>query len=196
MMMRFIQLLLLTTLCTYANAGRLSFFTFGDFGKESDMQEKVSQAMNARAKTVKDVTFCLTLGDNFYDSVPQKVSDGEFEDVFEDEYDLNMRYYIILGNHDVATKTEMQTEVDYTFASNVPDWTGRWFLPSRYYSFRKTFKAQDGKTDVYVDFVIADTSMLLDVGTGSSSSARQKQWQWLESTLTNSAKTANFIVGT
>jgi hypothetical protein len=73
----------------------------------------------------------------------------------------------------------MQTEIDYTTALNAPDWTGRWFLPSRYYSFRKTFTAEDGTTDVHVDFVVADTSMLLNVGTGSNSFTRAKQWEWL-----------------
>jgi hypothetical protein len=85
------------------------------------------------------------------------VSDSEFEVGFEDEYDLNMRYYVILGNHDVYTNREMQAEVDYTkAASTVPHATGRWFLPSRYYSFCKTFKAKDGTTDVYVDFVVVN----------------------------------------
>lgn len=114
-------------------APQLNFLTFGDWGSGLPDQQTVSAAMAAAAaKQQPPFDAVLSLGDNFYVTLPDGAKSKAFRSLFEEMYSkekLPFPFYIALGNHDVTSEKKLQAELDY--AKQNPD--SRWKLPSRWY---------------------------------------------------------------
>ena len=95
--------------------------------------------------------FTVSVGDNFYDTGVQSVSDPQWRTSFEDVYihpALQTPWYVALGNHDY--RGVPQAQVDYARTSP------RWRMPARY--FTHSHAAPDGQR---VDLFVLDTSPMV-----------------------------------
>jgi Icc-related predicted phosphoesterase len=92
------------------------------------------------------------LGDNFYDEGVTSSLDQQFVDKFEAPYEgLDMRFYVVLGNHDYGSLANDWTrgnyQVEYTQFSE------KWYLPHFWY----TFSSESGGTQ----FFMFDTARMM-----------------------------------
>lgn len=146
--------------------GRTSFLFFGDSGTGEKPQFEVANAMQ-RFCEKQTCDFSLLLGDNFYPSGVNGISDPQWKTKFEDPYSLlQLRFFAMLGNHDYLGNIKAQ--IAYTEKSSA------WYLPSRYYQFSQG----------PVDFFVLDTN--------DFSSAQRK---WLASALTRSSALWKIVAG-
>lgn len=145
------------------------FLVMGDWGSESASGMPVAEAMADYVKE-KPVELVLGLGDNFYPSGVQSVTDPRWSTSFETVYPQEvfpMPFYQLLGNHDYQGNA--QAQIDYTTAST------RWQMPDFYYTFSK--ETPDG---VMVQFFCLDGYQLIKANYPA------KQLQWFEHALKNS----------
>jgi acid phosphatase len=132
------------------------FLLIGDWGRRPENsklhanQRQVAEAMGkATANNKPAAVICL--GDNFYPSGAPTVDSPMFEQAFEKVYtapSLQVPFWIILGNHDYYES--VQGELDYAKQRRG---TGRWTLPSRYWS--RTIDIAPGTK---AKFIFLDTS--------------------------------------
>ncbi len=143
------------------------FVAFGDFGTGSKSQYDVARAIKKHCEKM-GCDFALTLGDNIYNNGVRSVTSSLFQSHFEKPYaDLNMPFYMVLGNHDY--RGNIQAQLDYTHRSK------KWRMPAKYYTFRKgpvTFLGLDtnipgnARQNAFVKSVVEqhDTPWLLAFG--------------------------------
>jgi tartrate-resistant acid phosphatase type 5 len=150
------------------------FIAMGDGGEGNP-----DQYQNAAA--VKDVCddkgcdFVLYLGDNFYNDGVDSVDDEQFYDKFEAPYaDLDLRFYVVLGNHDYGEWSIWEYKTDYEI--EYTNYSDKWYLPDRYYTF----------TQEHVQFVGLDTNALMFAWEPTD------QHSWVASTL--AASTADWKI--
>lgn len=131
------------------------FIAMGDAGEGNDAQYSVGYAIE-QVCVQRGCSFVLYLGDNFYDTGVDSVSDEQFTEKFEMPYaDVDLPFHIALGNHDYGLLgnqwEKAQYQIDYSAASD------KWSLPSTFYRF----------TEGHVTFVGLDTAALFwNEGTG------------------------------
>lgn len=104
----------------------------GDTGVGNDAQAAVAQHLEKICQSV-DPAGVVLLGDNFYMTGVESVSDPLWESRFEKMYSgpclAKIPFYAILGNHDYRSVPNAQ--IAYTRERG-----GRWTMPARYYSLR------------------------------------------------------------
>ena len=102
----------------------------GDTGTGDHSQRKVAKIMED-CLTEKTMASIL-LGDNFYETGTEGVTDEQFKGKFEDIYArMEVPFWAILGNHDWGNSDEADgrhmSQVEYSKHSE------KWNMPSRYY---------------------------------------------------------------
>ena len=117
----------------------LRFIVMGDGGEGNDTQFRVAEAVEMVC-AARGCEFALYLGDNFYDSGVEGVTDMQFLTKFEEPYaDLDFPFYVTLGNHDYggfiggvfANEWEKaNAQISYT------DYSDKWTLPGKWYQFK------------------------------------------------------------
>ena len=114
--------------------GPVRFIAFGDGGEGNEDQYKVAEAVELVC-AARGCDFALYLGDNFYDDGVFAVDDQQFTDKFELPYaGLDLRFYIVLGNHDygavIPDWTRSDFQIEYTQHSD------KWYLPHEWYTWQ------------------------------------------------------------
>ena len=115
----------------------------GDGGEGNERQFAVSTALEMVCVDKGGCDFVIYLGDNFYDSGVDAVTDTQFTTKFEEPYEnLDLPFYISLGNHDynegLPDWNKSAYQVEYT------QYSDKWTMPSEYYDFvADTLDAQD-----------------------------------------------------
>jgi hypothetical protein len=149
------------------------FVAMGDTGEGNEDQYMVAAAI----KNVCDAQGCdfvILLGDNFYDSGVDSVSDSQWDTKFEDPYaELDLPFFAVLGNHDYGgtlafTETgglgnefdKGPVEVAYTDSTES---SGKWTMPDTFYTF----------TWGNVGFIMMDTNSIL---WNDTSNGDQRAW--------------------
>lgn len=112
------------------------FLALGDTGEGNVTQFRVAAAMRGVCAEL-GCDFALLLGDNFYNSGVDSVTDSQFEEKFETPYvGLDFPFYAVLGNHDYGASGignefwRAPFEVAYT------DHSATWTMPDRFYTSR------------------------------------------------------------
>jgi hypothetical protein len=100
------------------------------------------------------------------------VDDEQFQTKFEEPYaDLDFPFYVVLGNHDYGELSLLESKAEYEVAYT--DYSDKWTLPDRYYSFEVE----------NVLFVGLDTNqIMLEALWGDSG-----QGEWLDSLVAGSS---------
>ncbi|HTP13300.1 MAG TPA: tartrate-resistant acid phosphatase type 5 family protein [Bacteroidota bacterium] len=167
----------------------LRFEAVGDFGTGAAGERDVAASMARKAKA-DSISFVLVLGDNFYESGVESVTDDQWQTAFEKVFDqpaLNVPFYAVLGNHDY--RSNPQAQVDYTRLST------RWKMPERYFSFRH---AIDDSTSLEV--FCLDTNPLAYLSQSeakslSDTSEAKRQLVWLQERLRQSTAQWRIVIG-
>jgi tartrate-resistant acid phosphatase type 5 len=111
-------------------ADSLRLLVVGDTGLGSQGQREVATLLESLC-VEKQPQAVLMLGDNFYFEGVQSPEDALWQSRFHDFYDSpclkNLRFYVLLGNHDYDGNPEAQ--IRYTETSK-----GRWMMPARAYT--------------------------------------------------------------
>lgn len=114
---------------------KLKFIAIGDTGKGNIGQYQVAQAMKDKCET-HGCDFILLLGDNIYKSGVNSVNDPQFIRKFERPYkDLNMPFFIVLGNHDYGGNGSGYDESKVIHQIKYSQVSSKWHLPYHYYHF-------------------------------------------------------------
>ena len=143
------------------NPKTLSFAAIGDTGDGSKAQYAVAKQIDAyRQKTPFD--FILMLGDNIYGGGKPKYFKAEFEDPYKDLLAAGVKFYAVLGNHDVL-------EADYHVKYKDFNMGGK-----RYYNFVKGIEGADR----LIEFFALDTN--------AETALDQPQLDWLTKALADS----------
>lgn len=130
---QFLLLSLAISSCTPGNTP-LSFIAVGDTGTGNADQLAVALAMHEKLLATNSA-FVVLLGDNFYDTGVESVTDGQWQTKFEDMYgDWGVPVYAVLGNHDYgggagAIDSVGQFEVDYSSTDTT------WTMPDKFYAW-------------------------------------------------------------
>lgn len=126
----------------------VSFLAIGDFGRHGHFTQKdVARDMGAVAEAI-DLTFTVSVGDNFYPNGVQSTQDYQWISSFETIYThhlLHEPWYVALGNHDYEGNA--QAQIDYTNVSR------RWEMPSPY--FEKLIEIDDNQ---FLQLLVIDTN--------------------------------------
>ncbi len=166
----------------------LQFFVLGDWGRKGEFlasnkevkdQESLALAMERVAEVIKP-EFIISTGDNFYPAGVKSILDPRWKETFEDVYhgpNLHRRWYVVLGNHDHGGN--VKAEIDYDKNKE----TGRWHLPSNYYS--QVMTTTDG---ALVKFIFIDTTPLVR-------GADAPQLNWLAKELADNSYDWKWVVG-
>jgi acid phosphatase len=152
----------------------LNFLILGDWGTGGKPARKVAQAMAAKFAADGAIAV-LNVGDNFYPSGVESVSDQQWNFKFENIYpasELPIPFYSTLGNHDYLKNPGAQ--VEYTGRKLKDGSITRWTMPARYWTTTHTSK--DGFT---LRLVMLDTQML----TSGGATDRKAHLAWLDSVL-------------
>ncbi len=167
----------------------LQFEAVGDFGTGAAGERDIAAAMAAKADS-DSVSFVLVLGDNFYESGVESVTDRQWRTAFEDVFtqpSLQVPFYAVLGNHDY--RSNPQAQVEYTNVSK------RWKMPDRYFTFRT---AVDDSTDLQVFCLDTNPLAYLSVADAKSladTSPEKKQILWLQRELQQSRARWKIVIG-
>lgn len=156
-------------------------FAIGDWGTGGPGQEAVAATL-ARASSSYHPRHVLLLGDNFYKTGVNGVTDPQWLTKFENMYvgpDLQVPFYAVLGNHDYLTPGSANAEVAYSTLST------RWRMPQRYYTFVDTVRL-DQLRSVTVRYVALETDALV------RGVRVDTQLSWLDSVL--SVNTADWTI--
>lgn len=168
-----------------------AFLALGDWGHDgSHAQRVIAKGMGQAAQEIGS-RFVVALGDNFYPSGVQSVTDAHWRRAFEDVYTapaLQTPWYAVLGNHDYSGTP--QAELDYAALSP------RWRMPGRYYAVEgATFGAP------WMDMFMLDTSPLA-VGPAQSAAPGgpggqdpAAQLAWLDDRLARSQARLKIVFG-
>lgn len=123
-----------TLTTSHPTTAPIRFVALGDAGEGNDAQYEVAAAMEVVCADL-GCDFALYLGDNFYDSGVDSVSDEQFVTKFESPYQgLLFPFYVVLGNHDLGLDGvglklwKGPIYVEYSALSS------KWTMPAEYYS--------------------------------------------------------------
>lgn len=108
-----IALLLVNFTAVLVAAQTQTFAVIGDTGSEGKDQLAIAAQMNNYRKTKTQFDFVLLLGDNIY---PDGVGDGlikEFEVPFKALLDEGVKFYAVLGNHDIWEEHGAKAQINY-----------------------------------------------------------------------------------
>lgn len=119
------------------------FFVLGDQGEGNTEQAEVAAVMQGLCES-EGCDFAVLLGDNFYDSGVDGITDSQWDSKFETPYAaLSIPFYPVLGNHDYGGNLfgleqgglgnefdKGPIEVAYTAESD------KWEMPATHYTFR------------------------------------------------------------
>ena len=86
----------------------ITFAVIGDTGTGDEAQLSVARQM-ARQREKTPFEFVLMLGDNIYEKGEQKDVKPRFEEPYKDLIDAGVKFYAALGNHDIISGLEFQT---------------------------------------------------------------------------------------
>lgn len=103
----------------------LTFAVIGDTGEPTQPQRDIALRMKAYRDTRGRFDFVLMLGDNIYDDGVGRGFRTHFENPYRELLSAGVRFYAVLGNHDVREGTEDQI-----------DYAGFNMGGRRYYSFK------------------------------------------------------------
>lgn len=158
-------------------------------------QMKLARTMNDKSKE-KDVSFILSLGDNFSPAGIRDLDDIRFQDTFEDPFDfrgLQKPWYIVAGNDDY--KGNITAELAYSHVSK------RWnFYRLNYMLSGNLPTHPDTKVDiVMIDTVqlcgrLPPTGLVTPMGPDNKEEA-ETTWTWIESKLKASNADFLFVAG-
>lgn len=159
-----------------------SFLAIGDFGRHGHFTQKdVARDMGAVAEAI-DLTFTVSVGDNFYPNGVQSTQDYQWISSFETIYThhlLHEPWYVALGNHDYEGNA--QAQIDYTNVSR------RWEMPSPY--FEKLIEIDDNQ---FLQLLVIDTNPFVtkyqqnpEKYLGINEQDTQAQLVWLKEKLQN-----------
>lgn len=151
--------LLTTTFSQNSTTGKptLIFAVIGDTGTGDEAQLAVAKQMiKQREKTPFE--FVIMLGDNIYEKGEERYIKPRFEEPYKDLLAAKVEFYAVLGNHDIVSGTEFQTNYkNFNMGGK------------RYYHFAKY--AKDAKESM-IEFFALDTNLM-----------DGKQLSWLEENL-------------
>jgi len=172
-------------------AGALNFAIIGDWGRQGRPdQMQVAKQMGIACKKAA-ASFVISVGDNFYERGVTSLDDHHWQKSFEKIYDapsLQVPWYVILGNHDYAGKTEPQLEYSKTHP--------RWVMPARYYSRVYPVDAMTKLECFYIDtcpFVVEyqNNPEFSEIPQQDS----QRQREWLDAALAASSAEWKLVFG-
>jgi len=107
----------------------IRILAFGDFGNGSKEQKQVAAAM-LKYHRQSPFDFAVTLGDNFYSSGMESITDPRWKTWWDELYDpLGIKFFATLGNHDWGFADSPAAEILYSWKS--PSWR----MPAPYYTF-------------------------------------------------------------
>lgn len=175
----------------------LKFLVFGDWGGGGSWRTgsnyRQRQVATGMASVIKrkdrGANFVIGVGDNFYPSGVEGISDRAWRTTFEEVYDpqrFPMTFYMILGNHDYGK--DPMAQVKYHQLKNKTA-TGRWYMPDQYYTFLKTLA-----DSTVVQFFALDTQILIEDNayrdyrdrTQGAVNESEQQMAWLTTRLAES----------
>lgn len=184
--------LLSRVLASASSDEKLSFLTFGDWGRRGQRDQLDVAKQMGLAGTALRVPFVVSLGDNFYDYGVASTDDRHWKESFEDVYvapSLQVPWNVILGNHDY--RGNCQAQIDYSSRSS------RWRMPARYFS--RTENIPGGKS---ILMVYTDTSPFLKayakdwlMGPNVRSQDAARQLEWIDRTLAESKADWKIVLG-
>ncbi|MBD1872888.1 metallophosphoesterase [Nodosilinea sp. FACHB-131] len=143
------------------NGALLNFMAAGDVGTGAEEQHAVAQAMIQRQRMAASALVLLT-GDNIYEDGEIEKIDRVFEQPYADLLRQNIKFYAVLGNHDIRTNNG-EDQVSY------PGYN----MAGRYYTFTRQF----------VQFFALDTTQAID---SDDKSPWMAQLDWFETELRRS----------
>jgi predicted phosphodiesterase len=95
-----------------ASNSSLTFAVMGDTGTGDEAQLAVAKQM-VKQREKSPFGFVLMLGDNIYESGDRKYIKSRFEEPYKDLLDADVKFYAVLGNHDIIKGTEFQTNYQH-----------------------------------------------------------------------------------
>lgn len=160
----------------------LSFLAIGDFGRHGHFtQQEVARDMGSVAE-ILDLTFTVSVGDNFYPNGVQSTQDYQWISSYESIYThhlLHEPWYVALGNHDYEGIA--QAQIDYTKVSR------RWEMPNHY--FERMIEIDDNQ---YLQLLVIDTNPFVkkyhnepEKYVEIAEQNTEKQLKWLNERLQN-----------
>lgn len=146
---------------------RQRFILMGDVGTATLQQLYVGNAIKTNCFTFHDCQGVFILGDIIYEEGIVSATDPQLRSKLEEPYkDIDLPFYLVLGNHDYLGCVECYLEYAKT--------STKWYFPSHYYN-------QDFEV---VSFFVIDTENF-----------DQAQQQWLKNQLATSTKTWKIVLG-
>jgi len=131
----------------------MTFLIIGDMGTSDNYQLLVAKSMEQLIKDYK-VKFICGLGDNIYEFGVKSITDNKFQKHFEEPYkNINLKFYMCLGNHDYGEIINNVIPKDYKHQINYTKISKKWNLPQRYYTYSKKMNG------IQVDFFVLDTNI-------------------------------------
>ena len=177
-----IFLLTLSAIGIRCSEHELYFLAIGDWGgKGTEPFTKETQIDVAARMRVycnrKNVSFIISLGDNFYPKGVASAKDSRFQFTFENVYlkgsMKNKPWYVVSGNHD--HRQNVKAQIEYTKLSSV------WNYPDYFYDFHvnltKTYR---------IHFVMIDTVLLcnlMNFRSDQRDSINQTYYKWIKEKL-------------
>jgi tartrate-resistant acid phosphatase type 5 len=173
----------------------LRFAVIGDWGRQGRPdQRQVAEQMAIACKKAA-ASFIVSVGDNFYERGVTSLEDDHWQKSFEEVYSapsLQVRWNVILGNHDYAGNCQPQLE----YGKAHP----RWNMSSRYYM---TSGGTSNNRDSFShDFFYLDTCPFIDeyrrdpkMFTEIPAQDPYAQLRWLERSLAASKADWKLVFG-
>lgn len=169
-----------------------NFFVIGDWGRNGSAGQVAVANQMARTASAIEPEFIISVGDNFYPSGVESITDPQwkysFENIYKDEA-LQCDWFTCIGNHDI--RGSVQAQIDYSKVST------RWHLPNWYYSYEKTL--EDDSTKAL--FVFIDTNPFQYSGFSSKFYSKVQdqdttaQKAWLTKVLSESNAKWKIVIG-
>ncbi|XP_069783759.1 tartrate-resistant acid phosphatase type 5-like isoform X2 [Narcine bancroftii] len=183
------------------NSKSVRFLALGDWGGlpfkpyTTPVEKNTAHQMGVVAETM-GIDFILSLGDNFYYSGVNNVTDHRFQETFEDIFSANSLkdkpWYVVAGNHDHSGNVTAQ--IKYSKVSK------RWNFPHYYYDLN--FAIAGSNTTITI--LMLDTVLLcgnsddfMGMGPEGPSDHRvaNAQLQWVQEKLKTSRSDFLIVAG-
>lgn len=159
-----IQLILTCPVSEYNVNEPVNLIALGDWGGvnkkpfRTRKQLEVAKQMHSYASAV-NVSFVLSVGDNFYPNGVESVNDERFKQTFQDVYVRESLkgtpWFIIAGNHDHRQR-QCNLQIDYSKLSNV------WKFPDYIYMVKLNLK-QKKLPPKTIKLIMIDTTILCNL---------------------------------
>ena len=172
----------------------LNFMVSNDMGRRGVSQQKAIAVLMGKEADLNNIEFVAVAGDPIHDNGVKSVTDSEWKVKYEDIYTapslMDIPWHAVPGNHEYHGS--IQALIDYSQIS------GRWEMPSRYYTVEKTIDKRGNK----VLIVFIDTPPLIDryrdEKADYSDAGKQdleKELHWIDSTLSVSDHRWKIVIG-